>query len=126
MYIKWKRSSFWQSYELLRRKKTKAITVFVWDSLKVARKGSSAVCEKGSRKDSGCGKDGGKNVERIVQCVKMIVWKRHGKESAVCGKDSGKNVERILQCVKRIVWKRYGTESAVCDTWPGSVGGVFH
>ena len=91
MYIKWKRSSFWQSYELLRRKKTKAITVFVWDSLKVARKGSSAVCEKGSRKDSGCGKDGGKNVERIVQCVEGIVW------------------------------KRYGTESAVCDTWPGSV-----
>ena len=29
--------------------KTKAITAFVWDSLKVARKGSSAVCEKGSR-----------------------------------------------------------------------------
>ena len=54
-------------------KKTKAITVFVWDSLKVARKGSSAVCEKGSRKDSGCGKDGGKNVERIVQCVEKIL-----------------------------------------------------
>ena len=89
MYIKWKRSSFWQSYELFRRIKTeKAITVFVWDSLKVARKGSSAVCEKGSRKDSGCGKDGGKNVERIVQCVKMIVWKRHETESAVCGNDS--------------------------------------
>ena len=42
------------------RKKMKAITVFVWDSLKVARKESSAVCEKGIRKESGCGKDGGR------------------------------------------------------------------